>query len=81
MEYGTAQCKIHLNIKKLNCQFNQGHHLKELKLLSTNGKENYLNIRSLVNARSDVLTASDSSIGSSGGTTDVRMSVHSRNNL
>ena len=30
---------------------------------------------------SDVLTANDSSMGSSGGTTDVRMRVHSRNNL
>ena len=29
----------------------------------------------------EVLTARDSSIGSSGGTTDVRISVHSRNNL
>jgi hypothetical protein len=29
----------------------------------------------------DVFTANDSSIGSSGGTTEVRMRVHSRNNL
>jgi len=34
-----------------------------------------------MSARSEVLTASDSSMGNSGGTTDVRMSVHSRNNL
>jgi len=34
-----------------------------------------------MSANRDVLTASDSSIGSSGGTTDVRMRVHSRNNL
>lgn len=39
------------------------------------------NAQSLERARSEVLTASDSSMGSSGGTTDVRMSVHSRNNL
>jgi len=34
-----------------------------------------------MSANSDVLTARDSSIGSSGGTTDVKMRVHSRNNL
>lgn len=28
-----------------------------------------------------MLTASDSSMGNSGGTTDVRMSAHSRNSL
>jgi hypothetical protein len=31
--------------------------------------------------RRDVLTASDSSMGNSGGTTDVRMRAHSRNSL
>ena len=36
---------------------------------------------SLASCSSDVLTAKDSSIGSSGGTTDVRMRVHSRNSL
>ena len=36
---------------------------------------------SLVSASRDVLTASDSSMGSSGGTTEVRMRVHSRNSL
>jgi len=34
-----------------------------------------------MSASSDVLTARDSSIGNSGGTTDVRISVHSKNNL
>jgi len=29
----------------------------------------------------DVLTANDNSMGNSGGTTDVRMSAHSRNSL
>ena len=35
----------------------------------------------LVNANSDVLTANDSSMGNSGGTTEVKINVHSRNNL
>ena len=39
------------------------------------------NPQSFERARSEVLTASDSSMGSSGGTTEVRMRVHSRNNL
>lgn len=39
------------------------------------------NIQSFDSASNDVLTASDNSIGSSGGTTEVKMSVHSRNNL
>ena len=30
---------------------------------------------------SDVLTANDNSIGNSGGTTDVNIRVHSKNNL
>jgi hypothetical protein len=34
-----------------------------------------------VSASSDVLTASDNSMGNSGGTTEVRISVHSKNNL
>lgn len=33
------------------------------------------------NANSDVFTANDNSIGNSGGTTDVKISVHSKNNL
>lgn len=33
------------------------------------------------NAISEELTANDNSIGSSGGTTDVRISVHSKNSL
>lgn len=37
--------------------------------------------QSLARAMRDVLTARDNSIGSSGGTTEVRMRVHSRNNL
>ena len=36
---------------------------------------------SLVKETKDVLTASDNSMGSSGGTTDVRISVHSRKSL
>ena len=36
---------------------------------------------SLARARREVLTARECSIGSSEGTTNVRMSVHSRNNL
>lgn len=35
----------------------------------------------LDNETKEVLTASDSSIGSSGGTTDVRIRAHSKNNL
>ena len=35
----------------------------------------------LVNETNEVLTASDNSIGNSGGTTDVRISVHSKNSL
>ena len=38
-------------------------------------------LHNLVNANSEVLTANDSSMGSSGGTTDVRINVHSRNSL
>ena len=38
-------------------------------------------IHSLDSAKSDVLTARDNSIGNSGGTTEVRMRVHSRNSL
>ena len=33
------------------------------------------------NDSSDVLTAKDNSIGSSGGTTDVKMRAHSKNSL
>ena len=35
----------------------------------------------LDNAKREVFTASDNSIGSSGGTTDVKINVHSKNNL
>ena len=35
----------------------------------------------LANAINEVLTASDNSMGSSGGTTEVSISVHSKNNL
>lgn len=38
-------------------------------------------IPNFVRATRDVLTANDNSIGSSGGTTDVRINVHSRNSL
>lgn len=38
-------------------------------------------IHSLARAISDVLTARESSMGSSGGTTEVRINVHSRNSL
>ena len=38
-------------------------------------------VRSFVRASSDELTASDSSMGSSGGTTHVSMSTHSRKSL
>lgn len=41
----------------------------------------YIYIQSLASAIRDVFTARESSIGSSGGTTEVRISVHSRNNL
>lgn len=37
--------------------------------------------QSLARAMSEVFTANDSSMGSSGGTTEVRMRVHSRNSL
>ena len=37
--------------------------------------------QSFVRANNEVLTASDSSIGNSGGTTDVRIRVQFRNNL
>lgn len=37
--------------------------------------------KSLLRASKDELTAKESSIGNSGGTTDVRISVHSKNNL
>lgn len=33
------------------------------------------------NAKSDVFTANDNSIGNSGGTTDVIINAHSRTNL
>ncbi len=36
---------------------------------------------SFCNARRELFTASESSIGNSGGITDVRINVHSRNNL
>lgn len=39
------------------------------------------NLRSLERASREVFTAKDNSIGSSGGTTDVRIKVHSKNNL
>ena len=52
-----------------------------LKMLSTRWSLQSLYSRSLDSASREVLTASDSSIGSSGGTTDVRISVHSRNSL
>ena len=38
-------------------------------------------IHSLVSASNDVFTASDNSIGNSGGTTDVKIKVHSKNSL
>jgi hypothetical protein len=38
-------------------------------------------LRSLTKAINDVLTARDNSIGNSGGTTDVKINVHSMNNL
>lgn len=34
-----------------------------------------------MSANSEVLTAKESSIGNSGGTTEVKMMVHSKNNL
>lgn len=37
--------------------------------------------QSLASAMRDVLTASESSMGNSGGTTDVRIRVHSRKSL
>lgn len=43
--------------------------------------EKHKHLQSLARAIKDVFTAKDSSIGSSGGTTDVRISVHSKNNL
>lgn len=49
------------------------HFLK--KVLSAN------TLPSLERANSEVLTAKDSSIGSSGGITDVKINVHSKNNL
>ena len=51
----------------------KGYGMLNFKLLS--------NLHNLVNASSDVLTASDNSIGSSGGTTDVKIRVHSKNSL
>lgn len=50
-------------------------------ILHTCKTEMNIYIQSLASAIRDVLTARESSIGSSGGTTEVRMSVHSRNNL
>lgn len=41
----------------------------------------HTNIQSLARAIRDVFTARESSMGSSGGTTEVRISVHSRNSL
>jgi hypothetical protein len=38
-------------------------------------------LQSLTKAINDVLTARDNSIGNSGGTTDVKIKVHSMNNL
>lgn len=38
-------------------------------------------LQSLVSESRDVLTASDNSIGSSGGTTEVSIKVHSKNSL
>lgn len=46
-----------------------------------NMKLGHKNLQSLTRANRDELTASDNSIGSSGGTTDVRIRVHSRNSL
>lgn len=43
------------------------------------GSVQYTN--SLERDKSEVFTANDSSMGSSGGTTDVRIRVHSKNNL
>ena len=39
------------------------------------------NIESFTSCNNDVFTAKDNSIGNSGGTTDVNIKVHSRNNL
>ncbi len=38
-------------------------------------------VQSFVSANKELFTASDNSMGNSGGTTDVKISVHSRNNL
>uniref|UniRef100_A0A6B0UWV4 Putative secreted protein n=1 Tax=Ixodes ricinus TaxID=34613 RepID=A0A6B0UWV4_IXORI len=56
---------------------------QQISTLPANGIRNgsVQNTSSRVSASSDVFTARDSSIGSSGGTTDVRISAHSRNSL
>lgn len=41
----------------------------------------HTDLQSLARAIRDVLTARESSMGSSGGTTEVRISVHSRKSL
>jgi len=42
---------------------------------------NLFQVPNFDNATRDVFTASDSSIGNSGGTTEVKIRVHSKNNL
>ena len=45
------------------------------------GDQIYLALPSFCNAIRDELTAKDSSMGSSGGTTEVNIRVHSKNSL
>ena len=60
-------------------QYNKLLIKQNLKFYSFNSKNRFL--RSLTKAINDVLTANDNSIGNSGGTTDVKIKVHSMNNL
>jgi len=57
-----------------------------LLYLSLSNRINYewrvqINLLNFASAARDEFTAKDSSIGSSGGTTEVRIRVHSKNNL
>lgn len=56
---------------------------QQISTFPANGilKGSVQNTPSFDRANRDVLTANDNSIGSSGGTTDVKISVHSKNNL
>lgn len=62
-----ARCKIHL--------------FQEKKVVIPKIIGNKVYLHSLERAKRDVFTAKVNSMGNSGGTTEVRIKIHSKNNL